>query len=107
MGEVRGRGASLGQADHLDVQALAEVDPGRVLRHPRVSVSALRKLVTFQRHQLYLVSAYAHIFSKTKHAVRLIYRAGYSTFFVFCVGNTFANVFGFPAGVAGVSMSKE
>ena len=46
-----------------------------------------------------------HIFSKTKRAVRLCYRAGYGAVFVFCVGNTFANVFGFPAGVAGVSMS--
>ena len=45
-----------------------------------------------------------HIFSKTKRAVRFVYRGAYGAIVTFCVGSTFVNVFGFPASVAGASM---
>ena len=44
------------------------------------------------------------IFSKTKRAVRFVYRGAYSAILTFCVGSTFVNVIGFPASVAGASM---
>lgn len=67
-----------------------------------------KQITATYRHSLKLVFGEVYVtpaYRKTKRVIRFFYGGASGTILTFCVGYTFANVFGFPACVDGASMT--